>query len=230
MGKKKAVEEQFEQIAAEAREGYSLRDRLQGRTRVSKTVTVYTDEVAGRELGGAVDQEDQFGIKLGRRRWGLKGELDALEERLVALDKQESPDEDEVNEVVALIEKTKKKIPGVLKRLEASALVFTLSSVPDLVKKDARRRAKKAAGIKGKGIEGREEEFGEEYTPILLSESVQSWEDRATGKTFSTLSVEEAKWLQQDLPEGEFPKLDAAMIDLSFQAQISNVATDSADF
>lgn len=225
MGKKSTTED----VATEAREGFDLRSRLRGVTKLTKEVTVYTDAVAGAELGGAENQE-QSGIIIGRRRWGLRGDLDALVERMKFLKKQSPTDEDALVEVGKEIASIKKKLPAVVKRLEESALVFTLTTVPEFVVRDVKRKAKKAAGIKGKGIDGMEEEFGLEYVPTLLSASVLSWVDRASDETFSSLSIDEAKTLRDELPAGQFQKLDAAMIELIFQTQIGNQATDSVDF
>lgn len=217
-------------LAEEARKGFDLRARLRGANKLTKNITVYTDAVAGAELGGAENVENQYGIVTGRRRWGLKGELDALQERLTTLGAQDAPDEDEVEALVAEIAAVNKKLPAALKKLDQSALVFTLTGIPEFVARDARRRAKKAAGIKGKGLDGKEEEFGLEYVPILLASSVLTWEDKASGEKYGELTVDEAKALRDELPVGQFPKLDAAMIKLSFEAQIGQEATDSVDF
>lgn len=230
MGKKNADNE-IEEIIEDAREGFDLRARLRGVSHLTEDVTVYTDIAAGRELGGTEDQENQFGIKVGTRRWGLTGELSAIGEQLEELQKQDDPDEGEVKALVAKLASTKKKIPAALKKLESSALVFTLRAIPDLVQRDARRQARKALGIKAKGIpEGREEEFNLEHIAHIVAASVESWTDNASGKKFSSLTVEEAKALRDELPIGQFALIDQAIGKLSYQAQIGKVATDSADF
>lgn len=228
MSKKKDIETEIQE---EAREGYSLIERLRSAAVRTKTVTVYTDAVAGEELGGAEDAVDQYGLKGGRRRWGLKGDLDIALEKASRLEGQDDPDEDEVREVAAEIDRLKKAIPAVVKRLEKSALTFTLRTIPDFVIRDARRQARKALGIKGKGVpESRLEEFGLEHLAHLVAASVESWEDKQAKQKFTHLTVSEAKALRDELPVGQFDRLDKAIGDLSFEAKIASDATDTPDF
>lgn len=228
-----AKKDKIETIEAEAREGYSLFARLAESNNRTKTVTVYTDPALGVELGYAVDGED-FGIKTGQRvRKGLIGEMDELRER-GALVVAHGTDE-EVEAVSAEIAEAKKslvaKIKKLQKEMQKTSLVFTLQSVPEIVIKDARRKARKALGIKGKGIpEGRQEEYNDEYTCQMLAASVLSWEDKKVGKKFDSLSVEEAHNLQNFLPRGQFPVLDATMVELSLEVSIANAAVDDVDF
>jgi hypothetical protein len=230
MGKKNVTEES---IRTEAREGYSLFERLAESNHRTKTVTVYTDNALGAELGYAFDEED-FGIKTGQRvRKGLIGELDELKERAALI--AEHGTEEEAEAAILEIEAAKKslvaKVKKIQKQMQASALVFTLQSVPELVIKDSKRKARKALGIKGKGIpEAQQEDYDSEYTCQLLAASVLSWEDKKVGKKFDSLSVEEAHGLQDLLPRGQFPLLDSAMVELSLEAAIANHAVDDVDF
>src|SRR5690606_2935342 len=137
--------------------------------------------------------EDDFGIKTGRRvRKGLIGELDELRERAALI--AETGSEEEAEAAIVEIEAAKKrlqsKVKKIQKQLRDEALVFTLQSVPELVIKDSRRKARKALGIKGKGIpESRQDEYNDEYTCQMLAASVLSWEDKKVGKKFSSLNV-----------------------------------------
>lgn len=229
MGKKNTIDA----IQDEAREGYSLFERLSESTHRTKTVTVYTNAALGAELGYALDEED-MGIRTGRRvRKGLLGELDELKERAarIAADGTEEEAEAAIDEIGKAKKRLTAQVKKIQKQMQADALVFTLQSVPELVIKDARRKARKALGLKSKGIpEAQQEEYNDEYTCQLLSSSVVSWEDRKAGKTFHSLSVEEARNLQNLLPRGQFPLLDAAMVELSFEATIANAAVDDVDF
>jgi len=229
MGKKNDIDD----IQAEAREGYSLFERLSNSNHRTKTVTVYTNTALGAELGYAAD-EDDFGIKTGRRvRKGLIGELDELRERAALI--AETGSEEEAEAAIVEIEAAKKrlqsKVKKIQKQLRDEALVFTLQSVPELAIKDSRRKARKALGIKGKGIpESRQDEYNDEYTCQMLAASVLSWEDKKVGKKFSSLNVEEARNLKNLLPRGQFPLLDAAMVELSLEIAIANQAVDDVDF
>lgn len=239
MGKKS----QIETIQDEARDEYDMRARLAKSNRRHKRVTVYTDEVLGEELGSAVDETYFDGIdslKTGRRiRKGLIGELDALKERAAAtLAKlEDAPDgEDEgpaaeAKQIETEITALNKKISALLKKLEKSAMTFNLHSVPDEIIKGARRKARQHLGIKKKGIpEDLQEEYNEEYACQMLSVSVADWEDKLAGEKFTSLGVQQARDLQGLLPAGQFPRLDAAMVELSFEASIANAAVDNVDF
>lgn len=220
----------IDDIQESVREGFDLRQRLLGGSPLEKVVTVYTDAATGAELGGAEDIEGQGGLVMGRRRWGLLGRLEEVRLRAEALAKQEVVDEEEIAALEAESADLTAKVKPLLKKLEKSALVFTIRAVPDLIIRDTRRKAREALGIKNKGIQGKEEEYSLEYTAILLSASVASYVDNATGKTHAGLTVQEARDLRDYLPAGQFPKLDKAMIDVSFEAQIGHHATDSPDF
>lgn len=236
MGKKNDV---VEEIIEEAREGFDLRARLMGATRREKTVTVYTDSATGHELGGAEDIiTPRDGLKSGlRRRWGVAGELDEVSARAESLSQLiragQISEEDalpEIEELEAKRAELTAKAKKLLKKLQSSALDFTLHAVPDLVIRDARRQARKNLGIKNKGNEGREEEYGLEYTAIMLAASVSEWTDRESGKTFHILTVEQARELKDLLPFGQFDILDAAMVELSMESAISHSSTDDLDF
>lgn len=226
MGKK----DQFEAIVEEARTGFDLRERLLGASSLSKTVYIYTDAATGKELGGAEDVKGQGGIVLNRRRWGVQGRLEEIKLRAEYLLKQEDHDLDEISALEKEREELSKKAAALLKKLDKTALVFTIRAVPELVIRDTRRRAKQNLGIKGKGIEGREEEYSLEYTALLLAASVEKFVDNASGETYTSLSEQQARDLRDYLPAGQFAKLDNAMIEVSFEAQIGENGTDSADF
>jgi hypothetical protein len=225
MGKK-----DVESVIEEAREGFDLRARLIGANTLTKTVKVYTDTATGRELGGSEDRRTQNGIVVGRRRWGVQGRLEELGLEAEALGKQEEPDVEQIkaieDESAALVKKSK----TLLAKLEKSALVFTLRAVPELIIRDTRRKAKANLNIKGKGAQGREEDLALEFTILLLAASVSEWTDNASGTVLSSLTDQQARDLNDLLPPGQFDRLDRAMIELSFEAQIANSGTDDADF
>ena len=228
-----AKKDTFEQIVEEAQGSFDLRQRLLGIAPLTKKVTVYTDAATGKELGGAEDQKGQGGIVLSRRRWGVQGRLEEIGLRAEALGKQEDLDEDDPE--IAALEKEmsdlQKKAKTLLAKLDKSALSFTIRAVPELVIRDCRRKAKQNLGIKGKGVQGQEEEYGLEYTALLLSASVEKWVDHASGDTHLSLSEQQARDLRDFLPAGQFARLDAAMIEVSFEAQIgATYGTDDADF
>lgn len=241
MGSKKKttdLDAEIRDIQSEARSSFSLRERLVNKNSRRKTKTVYTDAEAGEELGYAVDEEYQ-GIKSGRRlRRGLVGELDALEEEgkalLKAIDAAEEPsaaDTDRAREISAETKRIRAEITAVKKRLKGSSMDFTLHTLPKPIIKGVKHQTRSHLKIKGKGVpEALLEDYNEEYSAQMLAASTESWIDHETGETHDQLTVDQARELFNYLPEGQFSRLDQAMLDLSFEATIANAGTDSADF
>ena len=229
MGKQKDIED----VAEQARSGFDLASRLMGAPRLEKTVTVYTDPVTGKALGGAENATDR-GIIIGRKRWGVLGDIDRLEERIkIALNRAEAGEDhgEDLDALESELADLKKKSASLLKKLDSTALVFTLRAVPGLVIRDARRKARKNLNIKAKGISADQEEaFQLEVTNIVLAASTVQYVDNKSKQTIPTLSVEDATALRDYLPVGQYDKLDIALAELSLEAQIGNHATDSADF
>lgn len=227
----KNVDTDAEDFIEEVRDGYSLRDRLRGVSTRTKTVTLHTDAVAGEALGGAEDIVDGYGLVQGRRRWGLIGDLELLVEQANRLSEEDSPDEAEVKAIAAQIDELKAEVPAAVKKLEKSALIVTVRTVPNLIIRDCRRKARKALGIKGKSIpEARLEEYELEHLAHLVAASVESWEDRQAKQKFTSMTLDEARALRDELPFGQFAKLDRAIGELSFEAAIANNITDTPDF
>lgn len=226
-------------VQDEARKTFDMRARLMGATRRTKTVTVYTDDTAGAELGSVVDEmlgEYATGRKI---RTGLIGKLDEITERakssVLLLDEDADDYDERVAEINAMIgeesDAITAEITALQEKMHESSMTFTIQALPDVIVRSITRKAKAALEIKGKGIpEALEEEYALEYTAHFLSASTVQFTDNASGETFRELSVEDAKALRDFLPAGQFPRLDRAMVELSIEAQISNQATDTPDF
>lgn len=242
MAKKKNADETVD-IANEAREGFDLRQRLAGANNLTKTVTVYTDAAIGAELGQAVDEVIGENIRTGRRvRKGLIGELDELKDRAESLTRQMTaeeaaglePSESLVAEAADIQKQVKTigpKVSALRKKLDASAMIFTLRSLPDVIIRGVNRSTRQTLGIKGKGIpEARQEDYSLEYTAQMLAASVVSWKDNQSGESHTLLTVQQAHDLADYLPRGQFPRLDVAMAELHYDSQIADQSTDSADF
>lgn len=227
------------EIAAEARSRMDLRERLMGITRREKTVTVFTNDELGRELGGAEDlYVPGTALKSGeRRRWGVAGELDALAARADSLTKQIEAgtlSEEDAEPILSEMERDRaihtKRAKRLVEDLKKTSFSFTLRAVPEIVIKDARRQARQNLGITKKGTEGREQEFADEFAAVLLTLSVASWVDHETGVESNSLSLDEAHALKELLPYGQFPRLDRAMAELSMESQIAESVTSDLDF
>lgn len=233
------VDMNIEEIQTEARNTFDMRARLAGATRRSKQVTIYTDEVAGAELGGV--QDEMVGeYKTGRKiRTGLIGQLDQIREdaerETALLDSDDEDYEEQAAEITARLkassEEVLEKVNALRERMAKTSMTFTLHALPDIIVRDMRRKTRAALDIKTKNIpDDLEEEYGLEYTAQMLAASVASWVDNQTGQTHGGLTVEQAKDLRDLLPVGQFSRLDRAMVELSIEVAISNQATDSADF
>ena len=221
------------------REDFDLTERLLGVGRIEKVVSVYTDKATGKELGGV---EDIFvpgtAIKTGeQRRWGVIGEMRDIADRAEQLKAllTETPELEEeltpeIDELVAKRKSLLAKAKKLIKKLQSTSFEFTLVSVPDIVKKDARRQTRKNLGLKAKGIEGHEEDYMDEFGAVMLTLSTVLWVDKKDGTERKSITIEQARALKGYLPDGQFDLLDAAMNELSYEKSISNAATDQVDF
>lgn len=246
MGKKNketAVPAEIVEIQDEAREDYELRMRMSGLSTRRKKLTIYTDASAGEELGYAEDEGDGYGLKTGRRlRKGLVGDLDALEaegkvllERIEAYTAAEAeiPEKDVTRstEIQAEMAELKSKIESVKERLKATSHIFKLHSLPEIIKRDIKRKTREELGIKGKGIpEARQEDYDLEYGVQHFIAAVESWTDVEKGEAHTELPLTRARIFRDYLPEGQYPRIERALLELSYEVAIGNAATDDADF
>lgn len=229
MGKKKSS---YEEIVDEAREEFDLRARLAGLTKRERTVTVFTDEVTGEELGGVeVFYYPGTDTVQNVRRWGVRGEQHALRDRLNELLKQEDFGKEDVAAAQEQAESLAKKAAELQKKLDASALVYEIRAVPEIVLKRSRREAFKNLGIKPKGgtTWEQDEDVRDEYLAIVLAESVVKYVDNASGATH-TLTLDDARALQQFLLPEEWAKLEGALDELQARRAIGDAGTADADF
>lgn len=231
--KRKPEQDSFEEIVEQAKEGYDLRARLRGAPKSEKVKTLYTDEVTGKELGGDIEIIDR-GIRTGqRRRWGVLGRIAELEEEVAGLEEGNEADEKRAAEIEAELTPLHAKAEKLAKKLESTAIVVKLVPVPDLVMRAAHHKAKKSAGIKGKSSNATEEQ-AEAYTlaknAIILSSSIVDFHDKGEGVRLSSITVEMAEALKDELHPSEYLKVDTAMYELQLETSIGYSATDSADF
>lgn len=211
-------EDEINETIEEARGSFNLTDRLMNRPMLHDVVTVFTDEVSGKKLGGSEVITNQFGVPTSTRRWGILGEIHELEQ---------APEEERDTKAIA---KLKREAKALHATLDKSALTFTLRALPEIVVKDLRRKSKKSLKIKGAIPQERLEEFSEDFTARLLVDSVESFKDHESGETYSRISYNEARALDGFLPKSEYKKLDMALNDLQFKSQISEAVTADADF
>lgn len=204
-------QEQYDTLRSEAAEGFDLKARLQNRGLREGQITLYLDEEAGLELGSARDVKNQLQIVVGRVQEGILGELDKLGE------------DDDRTELEA-------KRDALIKKLEASALIVKLRAVPPVIAKSARRRAKDSLKIKGKIADDQIEDYNDLYLAYLLSDTIVSITDVASGGVQGKLSYEDAKALKEYLPDQQFGRLDNKLAEIQFKDAVDESVSSDSDF
>lgn len=204
-------EEQVKAVAEEARDDFDLISDLRGLSKRTATVTVYTDEVLGEKHGKLKAQID-----------GLRALIKPVEGITLS--------QDVVDETTAQIEKVQPALDAAREELEKTAYVFTLRAVPPIAEKVIARDVRKSLGVKGAIPEEKLEDWADLYTAHLVSQQTQELVQRRSGRTKSTLSVDEARALAQFLPKYEYAKLKRSVDDLQVKNAIGELATSSADF
>lgn len=203
--------EQVKQAVEEAREDYSILDRLKGINRRTETVTVYTDEVLGDKHGK------------------LKEQIDSLRELIKPVEGV-TLTQDVIDLTNAEIAKYQPVLDAARAELEKSAFVITLKALPPIAEKVITRDVRKALGIKGTIPDDRVEEWVSLYNAHMLSQQITRFEDRLVGVFKTSVTVDEALGLEHQVPRYEYAKLKGKADDLQLRNTIGELATDSADF
>lgn len=219
--------DQVEDVARETRSTFDLGARLRGRTALTKTVTVFTDEALGEAHQEA---QKRLGV-IGEGAFGLRTFADSLEEMgfeneaayLRGRADEYVVDEEAYNAAEAEEERLREE-------LLASALTFKLHGVPEIAVKKANQDARSALKVKGKIPEERQEEFDEYVTALLLSRMVTAVKDHATGSVNDGITVDEAKALPNYLPPSENVKIMQAAMELRSKEHFSGGIADEVDF
>jgi hypothetical protein len=223
MGKAKA-ETDVEQIVQRAQDEFDLEAELNDQSRITKTVRVYLDQVAGHALGGIEIREEvgEFGIPvLKTHAWGIL-------EKIADLTSTDEDAKKNDREVKALKEEAK----ALQARLEASAMDLELTWVPSIVKDDAHRAARSALGIHEKvtTTHPRHDEYAKEYDAQTLQRIVLSVTKVATGAKNKGISIEGARSLRGKLPDWEWAKVNDEIAELLWEKHISSQAVENKDF
>lgn len=216
---------EIQAVVTEAKEGFDLKKRLQGRALREAHITLYLDETTGEELGEASDTPitNDFGLVVRRVvvREGVLGDIADLG----AADGDETPEDREKR---ATLEARKTEL---LARLEQTAITVHLRAVPPLVVTDVRRSTKLALDIKGKNIpDEREEEFNLAHNARLLAAALVSIRDHESNTINSKPDLDDATNLADYLPFSEYARLRTKMTEVLFKNAVAEAVTDDADF
>lgn len=208
-----------EEVNAE-RSGFDLFDRLTKRPmRKPEVVTIYLDEEVGAELGYAVPVTNEYGIATGIAKAGALGELH---------DARAVPEADRDEK---LIKKLEAQVRELAERARKNSLTVTLQWVPPLVEKAIEIKAMRSIGVKQKPLpKDRIDDYTEAWLARALEASVVSIVDNFDGSVKHSLTVPEARILQEQTPKEQYARLDVALNTLLNRKAISDEALDNADF
>jgi len=209
-------QEEYDSLREEATGSFDLTARLQGLAGREGQITLYLDEEAGLELGTAHDETNNFGITVGRKQEGVLGEIDKLDT--------------ESDSYAADLARLEAKRDEMIAKIQQSALIVKLHSVPPVVAKGAKRRAKETLKIKGKVSEDQLGDFSDAYLAHLLSDTIVSITDVASGGVQSKLTYEGARALKDYLPDQQFTRLDNKLAEIQFKDAIDESIASDSDF
>ena len=222
MAKKSAPTDDIAALINDVREEFDLGEVLRGAPIRTKKVRVFTDSVTGERLGGqeVVLVPGDFGVpRKELRTWGIVKDI-------ADLSKTKEDEKKNAKQIATL----KQEARGLAEKLDETALVIELQSIPPVIKKDARRAAKVHLGIRGKVSEAQEQEFIEELDAQILSRCAVSVYSVAQDKTNKGLSVERARELRNLLLETEYLRIDNAINELIYQSVIAQKVVEDPDF
>lgn len=216
--------------SSNARANFNLIERLRGRVLNSDKITIFTDEVTGRKLGGSEPRMKVvagFEIPDEPRRWGVLGEIHALEQ-----DNEDGKNQERIDAL-------KEKAAELEKTLADSSLIFTIQALPDEAAtpgEDSIETVAAAARAHLGLAEGddvpdeRSAEYNSRFAGELLSRVIVSIQD-AEGNFGSPLSPDEAVMLAKGgLPRSEYQRLSRLVRELQYDTHIAEDAVADVDF
>lgn len=211
------TEDDIDQEVEEARSGFDLRARLEGRQLRTSTIELFTDEVTG-----AKHLENEQKLE------AYKLILEAANVKGLVID-------DATKAGIAVAKKDQARIlreqPKLLEELHKTSLSLELRATPRIVKEAATRHAHKAAGSKPGGWEPEQiGPFSDAFSAYIIAHMVMGYTDNQTGTRVSHLTIANAQALREFLPDHQYKRLEEAVTDLQDRNVISEAVTASADF
>jgi hypothetical protein len=209
---------EVDKTIAEAKSSFDMRARLNGSARRKASIKIFTDEVAGEELGYAKDvvEFNALGLTTGtkRERLGVLGLIDG--------------DDGSDDKYSLHLDSEEKRL---CKLLDESAITYNIAAVPPLVIDGVRRTSRKELGIKGSIVPDDDvENYNKVYLANLFMAVIPSFIDHATGETYTGLGRDGAASIKELLPASEYARLDAKIIEVQFKDAIDESVTAQADF
>jgi hypothetical protein len=209
------MSEVVENEITEAKSGFDLKARLQGRALRTATIELFLDEVLGEKH---LDNEQ------------------ILEGHKLIIAASETPNlvlNDDIETRLASLKKTNAKLAkeqvGLVEELHKTSLTLELRAAPRIVKEGGTRAAYKATGTKPGDISAEQiTPFNNAYAAYMLAHMVVGYTDNASGEHVTHLTVEDAQALREFLPDAEYARLEAVVADLQDRNMISEAVTASA--
>lgn len=228
-----SVKEAVDNIVETTKKGFDLRGRLKNRGLRKGSITLYLDEEKGAEIGWAQDVTDALGNVVRRDRVGILGELDSLREAREAASALTAPagSAKAIKEIDAKIAAAQAKYDELLAELKSTSITISMRAVPPVIQKDCRRLARQTLGIEEKSVpESMNEEFIISHTGHLMTKMFQTITDNETGAVNTQTDYEDAMALMDELPPGQYTRLDLMMGKIQFTDAISREIEAQEDF
>jgi hypothetical protein len=207
----------IDEEVTEAKSGFDLKARLQGRALRTATIELFLDEVLGeKHLDNEQKLEAYKLIVAASETEGL--ELNDQMKATLATSKKE----------ITRLTREQTKLAD---ELHKTSLTLELRAAPRIVKEAATRAAYKASGAKPGDIAAKQIiPFNQAYAAYVIAHMVMGYTDNQSGERVNSLSVEDANNLREFLPDAEYARLEATVADLQDRNMISEAVTASADF
>lgn len=237
------AKETLEKITKVTKKGFSLQDRLGGRGLRRGSIKLFLDEATGAELGWSRDVFDLLGNKESLDREGVLGEIEDAKEELAGEIVEDVKDENaakvtgkqrvefDQKPLKKRITELEKKRDALIAEIDKTSIVVQVRAIPPKIQRDARRKAKVTLKITGKDIpEELTVDFNASQSAHLMALMIQRIIDTETGEINDGATYQDAIDLMDELPPGQFSRLDNLIGQIQFTDSISESIEVQEDF
>ena len=202
----------IEQVAESARKGFDLKARLEGRNRAEGKHTVFTDDKLAKQV--------------------LEKSMAIAVAKSLAMPAQKDPEGNIVSEEIKVDQKLVDELTAekdtLVAELRSTGITFHFRAIPRLLV-DKANAATKLAFPNAEEL-GTKDEADAHFFALLFADAVTKVEDHAAGESASSISIEDAVALREQLEDGEWVQLNVAFSEVQFKNSIAHQITDSPDF
>lgn len=244
--------EVIKEIAEEARESFSLIEKLQNRQMRTAKITLGLDEVKSDQLAAIdalrtrlemailnasskVQDPAETKKELAKLKRKLKTEYSYELEQEISEKEEALPVQSEAFEALQKLKATYDEQEGEADKIRAEvnkeSYSLELRALPEVIVNGARRRARQTLGFKAKGVpEGREQDLEDETILEIAVDQTVRFRDNSTGEEKPKLTLDEVRAMRDFLPSSQSQKFIGTVMDLQFRNAISESAIAQADF